>query len=221
MAGITTMRDMSHKRWCIALIFTFLWGGGAAVEAKIKCWKNNDGVRECGNVVPPEYAQQGHEEKSASGLTLGTTARAKSVEELEAERIVRQEQEAALMLEREQAAKDRVLLDTFSSEDDMLLARDGQIAHLESQIKLTESHIDKLKSSLDDLIQNAADHERRGKQPPDKLVRDIDSLRDQVRDNRVFIETKHRESTEILENFEINIIRFRELMRRTNQGTSD
>ena len=103
----------------------------------------------------------------------------------------------------------------------MLLARDGQIAHLESQIKLTESHIDKLKSSLDDLIQNAADHERRGKQPPDKLVRDIDSLRDQVRDNRVFIETKHHESTEILENFEINIIRFRELMRRTNQGTSD
>ena len=55
-------------------------GGG------IKCWHNQDGVRECGNVVPPEYAQQGSETKDKFGVTIGATGRAKTLEELEAER---------------------------------------------------------------------------------------------------------------------------------------
>ena len=43
--------------------------------ARIKCWTNNEGVRECGNAVPPEYAQKGHKEVSKSGsLFLGAVA---------------------------------------------------------------------------------------------------------------------------------------------------
>ena len=57
---------------------------------KIKCWHNKDGVRECGNAVPPEYAQQQSEEKDKSGLTVKTQERAKTQEELEAERATRQ-----------------------------------------------------------------------------------------------------------------------------------
>ena len=192
-------------------LITVLCGWGATVEAKIKCWTNNEGVRECGNFVPPEYAQGGHEEKSAGGVTVDSIGRAKTLEELEAERIAEQKNTAVALRESEKAAKDRVLLDTFSTEDDMVLARDGQIAHLESQVKLTESHIEKLKKGLDDLIQEAADHERRGDQPPEKLITDIESLREQIRDNETFIETKFKEREAIIEKFEVDISRFRKL----------
>ena len=117
----------------------------------------------------------------------------------------------AAIREREQAAKDRVLLDTFSSDDDMLLARDGQITHLESQIKLTESHTDKLNNGLEELIQDAADHERRGNQPPEKLLGDTKSLRQQIHDNKVFVETKHQERGEFIKKFDIDIARFHKL----------
>ncbi|MGR9089170.1 MAG: hypothetical protein ACU85U_01170 [Gammaproteobacteria bacterium] len=177
----------------------------------IKCWNNHEGVRECGNVVPPEFIQQGHEIKSAGGVTLGRESEARSIQDVEAEHAARSASAAAAATAREQAAKDRVLLDTFSSEDDMILARDGQIAHLESQAKITESHIDKLKRSLDELIGEAADHERRGKEPPEKLVRDIESLREQIADNEKFIETKRVETREIKEKFQHDIARFRTL----------
>lgn len=173
-------------------------------------------MRECGNTVPPEYAQHGHEEKSASGVTRDSTGRAKSLAELEAERKLERERAAAALRAQEQAAKDRVLLDTFSTEDDMLLARDGQISHLESQVKLTESHIEKLRRGLDELIDDAAAHERRGSELPEKLVKDIESLRTQIEDNEVFIETKVVERTDILKKFDADIARFRELKGQAN-----
>jgi hypothetical protein len=58
----------------------------STANAGIKCWKNHEGVRECGNVVPPEFAQEGHEEKSKSGRTIGAQGRARSAEELAAEK---------------------------------------------------------------------------------------------------------------------------------------
>ena len=101
-------------------------------EAAIKCWKNKDGVRECGNSVPPEYAQQGHETKDERGLTIGKTERAKSIEELETERAAATEEQKVAIEAKKRANLDRVLLDTFASEDDLVLTRDGQIANLDS-----------------------------------------------------------------------------------------
>ncbi|MFT4562205.1 MAG: hypothetical protein ACI9BW_001949, partial [Gammaproteobacteria bacterium] len=178
--------------------------------------KNHEGVRDCGNSVPPEFAQQGHQEVSDGGAMTMFKGKAKSLEELEAEREAQKEKLAAQKRAREQAVLDRVLLDTFSSEDDMVLARDGQIAHLESQVKLTDGHIKKLKVSLDELIQEAANHERRGAVPPEKLIKQIDSLRNQVRDNETFIETKKLEQVHIAEKFDSDIERFRKLKGSNN-----
>ncbi len=102
----------------------------------------------------------------------------------------------------------------------MILARDGQMRHLESQARITESHIEKLKRSLDELIEEAAGHERRGKEPPEKLVMDIKSLREQISDNEKFIETKLAEKREIEEKFERDIARFRSLKGLENHETA-
>ena len=52
--------DGRHRIPC-ALAAVALLALPPMAGAGIKCWTNNDGVRECGNAVPPEYAQQGHE----------------------------------------------------------------------------------------------------------------------------------------------------------------
>lgn len=194
-----------------AFMIVFMCGIGNVAEAKIKCWENNEGIRECGNSVPPEFAQKGHEELSDSGVTVDSKKRAKSLEELEAEHTAAREQADAAARKREQTAKDRVLLDTFTTDDDMLLARDGQVTHLESQIRLTESHTEKLNHGLEELIQEAADHERRGNEPPEKLIGDIDSLRRQIRDNEAFVKTKQEERVELFKKFEKDIAHFRKL----------
>ncbi len=181
-------------------------GGGG-----IKCWHNRDGVRECGNVVPPEYAQQGSETKDKFGVTIRETGRAKTMEELEAERVAGKSKEQEAEAAKKRAAQDRVLLDTFATEDDMVLTRDGQTAHLESQIHLVESHIDKLQKNLDQMIERAAETERRGEKPSADVVKNIDNVRAQISDNHKFIETKRLEQERIHTRFEADIARFREL----------
>jgi hypothetical protein len=202
-------------RFAAAAVLAVSMGTVSPAHAGIKCWTNKDGIRECGNVVPPEYAQAGHETKSASGVTIEKTEEAKTIEELKAEREKAAAAAAAAASEEEraaeQAAADGVLLATFSSEDDLVLARDGKIGHLDSQIKLTESHIEKLERNLGEAIERAADLERRGEALPDKLTENIASLEDQITENRAFIETKRLEKQRIREKFDADIKRFRHL----------
>ena len=56
-------------------------------NARMKCWTNSDGVKECGNRVPPEYTQQGYQELSTGGIVKEKTERVKTKEELKKENI--------------------------------------------------------------------------------------------------------------------------------------
>jgi len=189
-----------------------LAGVPLSATAAIKCWTNHEGVRECGNVVPPEFAQQGHETLNKQGLTTDTAEAAKTREELLAERAAADAARKAEIEERQREQADRVLLDTFASVDDLELTRDGQVAHLDSQIRLVQSHLEKLQVNLDQMIERAAETERRGEMPSAEMIKNIDSVRDQIRDNEEFIATKKREQEEICVRFEADISRFRVLM---------
>jgi len=182
-----------------------------AAAAPIKCWTNKDGVRECGNVVPPEYAQQGHEELNPRGIVVEERERAKTPEELEAERREAERRAAEAQGLRRQAAEDRVLLDTFSSVDDMILTRDGKIQSLESQIRLTENQIEKLQKNLEDAIATAAEQERQGHKPGPEIERNIDEIREQIARKHAFIDDKRAEQDNVRRQFEADIARFRAL----------
>lgn len=183
--------------------------------ATIKCWTNKEGVRECGDIVPPEYAQGAHEEKSASGVLVRKHAPSKTPEQIAAERERREAEARAQSIAQEaarkQAAADRVLLQTFSSEDDLELARDGQLTNLESVIKVTESHVKKLDKSLDQMIGQAADIEKRGRKVPGKLTANIADVRGQIVEQNRFIAEKRAEQDAIRAKFAADIARFREL----------
>ncbi len=71
---------MNSHRNRLALLF-FAAGCLASVPAAaIKCWTNKDGIKECGNVVPPEYSQQETTQINKTGIVTGKTERAKTPE---------------------------------------------------------------------------------------------------------------------------------------------
>lgn len=195
----------------------------ATAAPAIKCWTNADGVRECGNIVPPEYAQGEHIETSKSGIVVKKQERSRTREEVATERERLAEQAAADAAARaaaeQQAQADKVLLDTFASEDDIVLARDGQLTNVEAQIKITESHIGKLNKQLDNLIGQAADIEKRGRKVPADLRANIDSARQQIDEQREFIAERRKEQDEIRAKFDADIARFRELRAHTTATT--
>lgn len=144
-------------------------------------------------------------------MTVERQESARTVEDVEAAFRAEKEAQEAAVLAKKQARLDRNLLDTFASEDDMLYARDGQIAHLESQIKLTENRNAKLQDNLNTLITQAAGHERSGKEPPESLLKDIMSLEDQISANSDYIDGKRLEQKAIQDKFDNDIQRFRKL----------
>lgn len=182
-----------------------------AAEATIKCWTNADGVRECGNAVPPEYAQDRHEELNEQGITVDRVDAAISTEELEAQRRAQREAERAERERAKQLEHDRVLLDTYTSVTDLELAREGQVSHIESQIRITESRIEKLQKNLDQKISRAAEIERQGRTPPPNLRSEIANLESQIEESESFIKSKKRERELVEAQFLKDIDRYREL----------
>ncbi len=208
-----------------AITFAICVASALPSSAAIKCWTNHEGVKECGDVVPAEYAQQGHEVKSEQGLTVSRQPPARSPEQIAQEREARAAAEAATAkanaaAERQRVA-DRMLLDTFGSEEDLLLARDGQILNLESQIKLAESLIAKLEKSLTGMISRAAQFERRPQPLPEDLARNVRSAQDQIAEQRRFITEKRAEQDALRSKFSTDLARFRQLRGETETELND
>jgi len=185
-------------------------------QARIKCWENSDGVRECGEKVPPEYSQKSHKEISSQGITLEESEKVKTEEErIEDERLVAiQEKENAKKAEAEK--QDKILLDTYSNTDDIQMTSDGKISALESTIKLANKRNEKFQSDLDKLTATAAAEELAGKQPSEDLLKDIESLNRQIKNNNKFIADKRIEQEEIKKEYAGKIERFLQLTDKGN-----
>jgi len=180
-------------------------------QARIKCWENSDGVRECGEKVPPEYAQKSHKEISNQGITLDESERAKTEEErLEQERLAAIEKEKEA-IKAHAVAQDKILLDTYSNTDDIQMTSDGKISALESTIKLANKRNEKIQSDLDKLTATAAAEELAGKQPSEDLLKDIESLNRQIKNNDKYIADKRMEQEEIKKEYAGKIERFLQL----------
>lgn len=130
------------KKLCSILMTSAVLLYAQSGVAAIKCWTNNEGYRECGNIVPPEYAQKETRTLNKRGLTTEIKQRAKSREEILQERQERSEREQAeteAKQKREvQAASDRVLLSTFLTPEDIIAARDRKIAVFDGYLELSQ-----------------------------------------------------------------------------------
>ena len=102
-------------------------------KANIKCWHNEEGIRECGDRIPAKYAQGASEEFSDSGVLLKTNPKAKEINQ------INQDHEKA---NREKA--DRLLLNMFSNVNEIDSARDKKINQIDQEIKLIETRLQKL-----------------------------------------------------------------------------
>ena len=180
-------------------------------QARIKCWENSDGVMECGEKVPPEYSQKSHKEISNQGITLEESERARTEEE-------RAEDDRLAAIQAEEDRKkaeiekqDKILLDTYSNTDDIQMTSDGKIAALESTIKLANKRNEKIQANLDKRTATAAAAELAGKQPPEDLLKDIQSLQRQIKNNNKFIVDKQLEQEAIKKEYAYKIVHFLEL----------
>jgi len=194
-----------------ALTLVSIFISQPVMAGKIKCWRNNEGVRECGTYVPPEFSQKRTETRNEKGRVVEVEDRAKTKEEIA--EIKRQEELKKIedAKRAEQKKQDDILLKTFSSERDINMLRDSKINVIEGILTVTNGNNKALKKKLENLQKRAANIERSGKKPPENILTDIKETERRINKNKTSIRVKRDEQQEICKKFAKDLAHFREL----------
>ncbi len=192
------------------------------VLARLYRWVDENGKVHYSDRLPPAAVKNPHAQLDSRGLVIEKEGRAKTPEEIAREeelKRLREEQQHQL---EEQKARDKVLLNTFRSEDDIIMARDGKLATYDAQIRIAYTNIERLKAWLETQKKKAAALERKGRKVPQKLLREIENTRNQIKANYESILRQERAKDLLRKKYAADLKRFRELkaLKTANQEES-
>jgi len=184
-----------------------------AQAGKMQKWVDENGQIQYGDRIPPQYAKKSVQTLNNQGVVVQTRAAAKTPEQIAKEQRLATVKAEQARIRQVQDRKDRILLDTFTNEDEMVMTRDGKVEAIEAIVRVTNGRIEKIRQRLTAQKQRAAYMERAGKPIPEVITQQISESRTQIRHNIDYINNRRLEQQTIRDKFEADIKRFRELKR--------
>ena len=186
----------------------------AASAAKLYKWVDEKGETRYSDRLPPSQVTKEHQTLSTQGFVISTKKAAKTEEEIkalrDAEKSLQAKQEIERLEKEAQSKLDRVLLLTFSSEDELSRVRDNRIEVLDSVIRLIYKSI---ASTQDRLLRLEGDADRqytsKGQEVPGGLAQNIEESARKINNREKQLQLKLEEKYKIQGQFEIDIARFR------------
>ncbi len=149
-------------------------------QAKLYKWVDDDGQTHFGDKVPNQYLSKEHQELNHQGATVNTWPPAETeeqrLEKLKSERVRKEEEKQAQL----KAKRDRVLLDTYTTERDLVAAKTARLDAVGSQLQLSESLIADTERKLEATEKQITSIKASGNKVPknisDKMVREEKQL---------------------------------------------
>jgi hypothetical protein len=182
-------------------------------------WVDDDGVTHYGDRIPAEYASGSHNVLNQHGVQVEQVAGEKTVEQLAAEARVaeaaeqkRKEMEAARL-------RDRVLLSTYLSVDEIEALRDRRAELLAGQVRVTQLYLDNLRRKLTKLEKEARRFSPYNIDPnarpmDERLARELSDTLDSIMLYEENLVTSQDEQMQLVAKFDSDINRFKELNSR-------
>lgn len=172
-------------------------------------WLDKDGVTHYGDHVPPEYASQEQHILNSQGYEIRHLDAQKSAEQEAAdEQKNRDAQQRQL--------RDKNLLSTYASVQEIERLRDQRLTLIADQIKVTNQFLDTLNGRMKKMRADSMRFKPYSSDPsapsmPDQLVEDLVRLSSDVRTQEQNLKQKHNEESTMSIQFESDIDRFKEL----------
>jgi len=181
------------------------------VHARLYKWVDEDGQTHFGDKIPPKYLVKEHEELNQQGITTRHRAAVKTAaEKAEARRLAREKKKAALV-ERKKRQRDRVLLDTYTTERDLIVARDSRLDAVGSQIRLAETIIADSNKKIEAMDKQIAEIKASNREVPVYLNERMDKEQKQVAVQTKVMGNHIKRQQDISEQFSDYIERFKVL----------
>ncbi len=192
---------------CLVLIVVSF---STAVEAKLYKWVDDKGVTHYGEVIPPEYTNKSNVLLNDKGRLIKRNEEINNTERRaneEDEAKKRSDNEAKLELSR----KDKALLNTFSNEKEIDLARDRNLHQVESLISSIQSLQRAARESLKNYQQEAEGIKRAGRKIPVSLQADITESENKLAKLQLDLVKAQEKAVLVKASYEVDKTRFREL----------
>ncbi len=205
----------------ISLLASSAFAAPGSKSPRFFHWVDKDGNMYYGDRVPAEYASNGHNVLNSNGVIIESVDGEKSDAQIaEENRIAAEEQ---LVREEREAEKrrDKNLLLTFLSVEEIEALRDQRSVLLSSKVRITEVYLDELRDKLGQLEKDAQKYEPYSTDPS---ARALDSklaseLADTLDSIMLYEENLCRirdERDVLLDKFDLDIGRFEELTSHLN-----
>lgn len=212
-------------KWIVAILAAALAASPALAQQKPgskpaatlrKCVDEKGVTQYYDKNPPPGCKDKEITEMSTKGVTTKTIAAPPTEEQrkTQADEAARRAEEEKR--QRDQARKDKALLDTYTTETEIDLARDRNLQAVESTIQNIELRLKAAKSRNVQFSQQADGLTRQGKPLPDGLKEDVAQSQQEVGRLQQELEIKTRERDAIRARYDADKQRFREL-----KGKSD
>lgn len=169
---------------CILGVSLLLSGGTA--HAQLYRYVDDKGVTVLDSRVPPEHVARGYQELDAQGRVRRVVEPAPSPEELDAVR-------AEKLRQQRQLAEDARLVRLYGSVAELDRSEQRQLGQIENQIATIRGNLLSVQVQRENLLSQAADHERAGRAVPASLLEELDALDEDERRQNVDLQRREQE----------------------------
>ncbi len=198
-------------RFALLIFSAALISSSFSVQAKMYKWVDENGQMHFGDKIPPKYLIKEHDEMNEQGVVVKHTDAAKTPKQKAEARRLGNERKKAALIEKRKKQRDRVLLDTYTTERDLIVARDSRLDAVDSQIQLAVSIIKGSNNKIESMEKQVALIKTSNRTMPPDLHSRIDNEKQQVSVQSKVMENHKKHRDEISIQFNDYIERFKVL----------
>jgi len=198
-------------RFTIFTLSAILLSSSFASQAKMYKWVDEEGQMHFGDKIPPQYIIKAHDELNEQGVIIQHKSAAKTPEEKREERRLAAEVKKQELIAKKKRQRDRVLLDTYTTERDLFVARDSRLDAVGSQIQLATSIIADSNKKLETMEKQVVSIKTRKREVPADLYKRIKNEKQQIETQTRVMKNHKIRRDKISEQFNDYIARFKVL----------
>jgi Domain of unknown function (DUF4124) len=184
---------------------------------KMYKWVDDKGNTFFSDQVPPKHSQYRRESLGKQGRVVGVTERAKTKSEEALDRLLTALKEAQEKVIAQQMFHDKALRITYNKLEDLQNTYDATLQELETEQKLTISNLKRLDNQLETQHREAATHERNGEKIPQQLLNEIKATEKESQLTYVKISQHIEKKNKVVEQFNSDIARYKQLTQSAEQ----
>lgn len=197
------------------MLIVLLAGIAGMAQAKLYRWVDEEGNVHYSDRVPPAAAEQERNVLDEQGRTVERHQRAKTREEVEQEQRTEQQLIDEARRREEQQRQDRMLLMTFTTAEDLEHVRDDRVAAIDAQIMILEEKLERLRKTRAELDAQSAKLTDGGQAMiSDDLNQRLQRNEEDIRRNEAYLKSRRAERQAIVDKFNADLERFKELKAR-------